>query len=413
MSAAAVLLLWAVRSSVLALIVFAGLFALRHRSASWRSSVATVGVCALVLLPIQMWLLPSWRWMAPDWLSFVSPDTPELIVQRVRERPYGWVDALVCAGYALPLLLRLWTLLLGLLRLSYLRVTSRAIDAPAWLMAASRCQRAYALKCPVRLCSSEEIAAPLSWGLYRPVVLIDRQTLMQEHSAAAVLGHELAHVERRDWARLLLGRLVVTLYWFNPLVWRLVRQAGLLAELAADERVLGQGLVTPVAYADTLLRTCRRAGFEADRLASGMSSGATTLSLRVQAILGVRSDDSRPRAVQCGAVCAIAVACGVMVATPSLQAHADAARSTRALISLRAQVAAAVQLQAQTRLEFEQVNRARWQRPYPPPPGVEKPSPDEVALWMRWMSLQQQGVQADALVHRLQGLLARAQSQAG
>ena len=53
-----------------------------------------------------------------------------------------------------------------------------------------------------------------------------------------MLAHELAHVRRRDCLRKLLLIACLCLYWWNPLVWAMVRLANRDMELACDEAVL-------------------------------------------------------------------------------------------------------------------------------------------------------------------------------
>ena len=43
--------------------------------------------------------------------------------------------------------------------------------------------------------------------------------------AVAIVAHELAHVARMDWIKLLLAQVATPLFWFNPLVWMLAREA--------------------------------------------------------------------------------------------------------------------------------------------------------------------------------------------
>ena len=42
-----------------------------------------------------------------------------------------------------------------------------------------------------------------------------------------------------DWVKLLLARIATALFWFNPFVWMLAREAHQLREEAADDAVLG------------------------------------------------------------------------------------------------------------------------------------------------------------------------------
>src|SRR3546814_1043120 len=50
--------------------------------------------------------------------------------------------------------------------------------------------------------------------------------------------HELAHVARLDWAKLLGARVACAVFWFNPLVWMPARESHQLREEAADDAVL-------------------------------------------------------------------------------------------------------------------------------------------------------------------------------
>ena len=67
-----------------------------------------------------------------------------------------------------------------------------------------------------------------------------------------VVVHELAHIRRRDCLRKLLLIVCLCLYWWNPLVWIMVRLADRDMELACDEavlRALGPACKKPYALA--------------------------------------------------------------------------------------------------------------------------------------------------------------------
>ena len=69
----------------------------------------------------------------------------------------------------------------------------------------------------------EALQQPVTFGLLRPVVLLP-STLRKhpERVRRAVVAHELLHVQRRDWAWVLLEEAVRALFWFHPGVWWLV-----------------------------------------------------------------------------------------------------------------------------------------------------------------------------------------------
>jgi len=148
------------------------------------------------------------------------------------------------------LLLRLAT---GLARAALLTRKSEPVDEPAWRVLLARCLTAVRLRRRVRLMSHPEVVVPLTWGVRKPVVLIPpghREWTDEQGSTALV--HELCHVKRADFLALLLVRLSLAVFWFNPLCWLALRRLKKEQEKACDELVLRAGL-RPSAYAAGLL----------------------------------------------------------------------------------------------------------------------------------------------------------------
>ncbi|MCA9139900.1 MAG: carboxypeptidase regulatory-like domain-containing protein [Planctomycetales bacterium] len=105
---------------------------------------------------------------------------------------------------------------------------------------------------------------PAVFGWLRPYVVLPinwRQWNRQQ--TECILLHELAHIKRHDLASQLLGRIVVALYWFNPLAWYAIGRMRVEREQACDDCVLSTGR-RPSDYAQQLietLKTCRIAVF--------------------------------------------------------------------------------------------------------------------------------------------------------
>jgi beta-lactamase regulating signal transducer with metallopeptidase domain len=173
-------------------------------------------------------------------------------------------------------------LLAGLWTLRRWTRDAREVEAPEWRSALAR---AGGDSLGIRLMASAEASSPLSWGLRRPVILLDTDTLRTPGEADAILAHEVAHVARRDWPSLILSRLAVALFWFNPLVWRLDREVAQQAEEAADSDAAAT--VEPARYAQTLLDWARLSGSSA-LPANAIAAGEPGLSRRVKAILDGR-----------------------------------------------------------------------------------------------------------------------------
>ncbi len=109
---------------------------------------------------------------------------------------------------------------------------------------------------PLRIVAPEHV--PGAYGLVRQfVVLPDALSFhLTEAEMQAVVAHEMAHVRRRDNLTAALARVVVSIFWFHPLLWWLERRMLAERETACDERVLGQGIAAHE-YVTGIAKVCR------------------------------------------------------------------------------------------------------------------------------------------------------------
>lgn len=103
---------------------------------------------------------------------------------------------------------------------------------------------------------TDQIAAPLTYGLVRPVVLLPRTLdLTDEEALACVLAHERAHIRRLDGLLKLALTAALCLHWFNPAAWLLYALGNRDMELRCDEAaVLALGEDSRERYALALIR---------------------------------------------------------------------------------------------------------------------------------------------------------------
>ena len=134
-----------------------------------------------------------------------------------------------------------------------------------------------------RICMSNSHRAPLTFGVFRPTVLLPEDLPVGDAQFQLVLAHELAHIRRKDCLRKLLLTVCLCLYWWNPLVWLMVWLANRDMELACDEAVLrALGPDCKKAYALTLLDMAQRNPKSAP-LCSGFAKSSA--EERIRAIL--------------------------------------------------------------------------------------------------------------------------------
>ena len=282
---------------------------MKSRSAAERSWVAHIGLLALVIMAVAPVVLPTWNIEAPALFSqtnapaplvqsapitpVVTSATPVLpVVQHAVKSTAAarsWSPiAAAMALYAVPAAILLLITFLALARLVALQARADVLVDGHWLSALARAQRRMGFKHGTALLTSDELASPISWGLVRPVIVLNKRAVEAADEAEAIIAHELAHVARMDWVKLLLARVATALFWFNPLVWMLAREAHQLREEAADDSVLAADIVD-TDYAQLLVGVARH---ECPGLllgAHGVAPSKSSLARRVARVLDGKS----------------------------------------------------------------------------------------------------------------------------
>ena len=87
-----------------------------------------------------------------------------------------------------------------------------------------------------RLKMSDDITAPFILGILNPVIYIPSG--MDEKTLNHVIAHEEAHIKRRDHWWKPLGYFLLSVYWFNPIIWLAYVLLCRDIEMACDEKVI-------------------------------------------------------------------------------------------------------------------------------------------------------------------------------
>ena len=97
------------------------------------------------------------------------------------------------------------------------------------------------LKRTILVRQSDRISAPLTYGIFRPVILMPKKMdWKNEKQLQYVLSHEYVHICRYDTATKLIATLALCIHWFNPFVWVMYTLFNRDIELACDESVIRQ-----------------------------------------------------------------------------------------------------------------------------------------------------------------------------
>ena len=119
---------------------------------------------------------------------------------------------------------------------------------------AAQCGVSFNLK-DVRIRCSAKVDAPVTIGWHEPVIILPESfyATLPAETLASVLGHEMAHIARRDFALNLIYEFLRLPISFHPLANLATRQIIRTRELACDELVAGRVLAAD-AYARSLVR---------------------------------------------------------------------------------------------------------------------------------------------------------------
>jgi beta-lactamase regulating signal transducer with metallopeptidase domain len=296
----------ALKSLLMAGLTLGVLELMKKRSAAERSWVAHIGLLALLIMAFAPLVLPSWKVETPSLLG-QAPESPprqaiapaatshastvptmHTVATPAPARPELSAAAAATAVYALPAAILLFITFLALARLIALRARADVLVDGHWLSALARAQRRMGFKHGTALLTSDELASPISWGLMRPVILLNTRAVEAMGEAEAIIAHELAHVARMDWVKLLLARIATALFWFNPLVWLLAREAHQLREEAADDSVLAAD-IAETDYAQLLVGVARHDCPGLLLGAHGVAPSKSSLARRVARVLDGKS----------------------------------------------------------------------------------------------------------------------------
>ena len=153
----------------------------------------------------------------------------------------NWL-VLVVTVWSIGALLGLASVLAGQVQLSRLARNAHPLHTTDWTLLLSEACERLRLRRPVRLMQSAEDLMPLTWGWWRPVVLLPAEAAQwPPERRRVVLLHELAHAKRWDCLTQSLARIVCAFYWVNPLAWLATRRMCVERERACDDLVLNSG----------------------------------------------------------------------------------------------------------------------------------------------------------------------------
>ena len=164
-------------------------------------------------------------------------------------------------------------------------MASSVEDTSQLEIAAEICNELHLNK-PVALLKSEMTAVTMAWGIRRPCIIlpIDSENWSRER-VEAVLQHEFAHIKRKDNLMHLFAVVMSAIFWFNPLVWIVMRRLNYEREVACDDQVLNSGIYAS-SYAKHLMDlNVRLTGPKSERIIPAVMAHSSNIKKRLLSIL--------------------------------------------------------------------------------------------------------------------------------
>ena len=179
------------------------------------------------------------------------------------------------------------------------------------------------LKRSLSIRQTETIAAPLSYGVIRPVILMPKNTEWKNiYQLRYVLEHEYVHIRRLDMLTKLIMIAAVCIHWFNPLVWVMYILFNRDLELSCDETVVRRfGMDIKSVYATALISMEeKKSGLTP--LCNSFSKNA--IEERIRTIMKIKKTSKF--AVMISAVLVIGVTGGFATSASSLEKNTETAQ---------------------------------------------------------------------------------------
>lgn len=147
---------------------------------------------------------------------------------------------------------------------------------------AERCRAAFQMD-SVPIFFSAEVTAPLTLGARQPLIILPESFLKinSEKILTAAIGHELAHVRRKDYGLNLAFEFFSLFVSFHPAIKIMKRKINQTREMACDELV-AETLLNPLDYARSLVEI---AGFASSASYNALTLGVFSADILEQRIM--------------------------------------------------------------------------------------------------------------------------------
>src|ERR1700722_5806426 len=234
----------------------------------------------------------------PQHAQWLSALLPAAIIGGALSRISHWFMSEALAGFSSAYLI-----ILSFLLLRYLghyvrsrRITHTGLSriSPEFRVFTASTARQMGIRATVGVYLSSLVDVPVTLGFLKPVILLPvaMVTHLRTEQVEAILVHELAHIQRKDYLLNLMVSAMELLFFFNPFTRMLTGRLKKEREHCCDDRVM-EFRYDPHSYVSALLSLARKNGREGLALAA-IGGGDKLLLQRARKILQQKNQSNRP-----------------------------------------------------------------------------------------------------------------------
>lgn len=204
----------------------------------------------------------------------------------------------------IPFMVQFWILgaLLFLVRfgtsladLRNINIKNHEMVDPKWMKVLQRQMALLQLKKPIKLLQTIHLDMPVTYGIWKPVILIPASLFFHLSPAQleAILAHELAHIKRHDYLVNLFQSILEVIFFFHPVFWWINKTARELRENACDDMAIKMGSA-PKDLAHGLANVLNHANKPIPEMAIAAAKTKNPTLDRIKRIMGVKTSPTQP-----------------------------------------------------------------------------------------------------------------------
>ncbi len=301
--------LWQIAAVGLMLWLTLQIFGKKSAAFKYRLSISALAVISGLALATFIYSIPESNPMAPEATSvsasldqWMQTDSGHLI-----EAPSDWMIVSKRIENWIPTLVQVWFLgaMLFLVRLATsladirnLRQKQHDPAESVWQDVLDKQLTSLKMSKPVQLLKSIHVDVPMTYGVWKPVILIPVGLFFQLSplQLEAIIAHELAHIKRYDFLVNLVQSILEVVFFFHPIFWWVNKTAKEQRENACDDLAISMG-ASPKDLAYGLANVLNHAKNPTPEMVMAAAKTKNPTLERIKRIMGVKTSSSQPTTI--------------------------------------------------------------------------------------------------------------------